>query len=144
MTKRVFEGCGFKLELAALLIITVVLQACSVFNPSSRSRTEASPTIARPLEVYQQLGFLAGPPDFPAVASFATMAGPQDSTFVVVAVSLPSSALRFQRDPQGFQAEYQIAVSFLVDTVTVKRLDRREKVRVASFAETGRTDESII
>jgi GWxTD domain-containing protein len=144
MNKRVFEGCRFKLKLLTLLTITATLPACAIFRPNSRSRTAASPTIARPLEVYQQLGFLAGPPDFPAVASFATMAGPQDSTFVVVAVSLPSSALRFQRDPAGFQAEYHIAVSFLRDTVTVKRMDRREKVRVANFAETGRTDESII
>src|SRR5262245_21187024 len=144
MNKRILEGGSFPLQLATLLTLTAALQACTGAGPNSRSRTPANPSIARPLEVYQQLGFLAGPPDFPAVASFATMAGPQDSTFVVVAVSLPSSALRFQRDPEGFHAEYHIAVSFLLDTVTIKQMDRREKVRVASFAETGRTDESII
>ncbi|MBI4409381.1 MAG: GWxTD domain-containing protein [Gemmatimonadetes bacterium] len=102
------------------------------------------PTVARPLEVYDQLGMLAGPQEFPGVASFATLAGPADSTYVLFGLSLPSSALRFQRDGQGFVAEYTVALTFLRDTVRVKRLDERQVVRVSSFAETSRTDESII
>ncbi|MGH7466540.1 MAG: GWxTD domain-containing protein [Longimicrobiales bacterium] len=125
------------------LFIATAWVGC-VSSPAGQSRTGESPAIARPLEIYQQLGFLAGPPEFPVVASFATMAGPLDSTFVLIGVSLPASALRFQRDGSGFRGEYQISVSFLIDSVTVKRVERRENVRVGSFAETGRVDESII
>jgi GWxTD domain-containing protein len=141
---RIEMTCRFALKVTALLTVTAVGQACAGSGKANQNAATGNAPIARPLEVYQQLGFLAGPPEFPAVASFATMAGPQDSTFVVVGVSLPSSALRFQRDQEGFHAEYHVVVSFLKDTTTVKRMDRREKVRVGSFAETGRTDESII
>ena len=90
------------------------------------------------------MGLIAGPPQFPVVASLSTLAGPADSTYVLVALSLPNSALRFQREGQGFFAEYTVSAAFQQDSATVGRLDRREVVRVGSFAETGRSDESIV
>lgn len=90
------------------------------------------------------MGLLAGPAHFPAVASLATLAGPGDSTWVVVSMSLPNSALRFQRDANGFLAEYSVSASFVQDSAEVRRLDAREGVRIGTFAETGRTDESIV
>ncbi|HEX2168406.1 MAG TPA: GWxTD domain-containing protein, partial [Longimicrobiales bacterium] len=100
---------------------------------------------SRPLEIYRDLGFLTGPAQFPAVASFATLAGPADSTYVLLGMSIPNSALRFQRDAEGFFAEYRIDVAFLdADSTAVKRVEARELVRVPTFAETGRTDESIV
>ncbi len=135
--------CALVFQIAPLLLSTSWLAACAG-KPANRPGTSRADAIARPLQVYQQLGFLAGPPEFPAVASFATMAGPRDSTFVLVGLSLPSSALRFQRNADGFVGEYHIVVSFLIDSVIVNRLERRENVRVGSFAETGRIDESII
>jgi GWxTD domain-containing protein len=128
---------------SAISLAGTVWMAC-LAAPAAPPRTGASPAVARPLEIYQQLGLLAGPPDFPVVASFTTVAGPRDSTFVLIGVSLPASALRFQRDATGFRGEYQIQISFLLDSLLVKRLDRRENVHVSSFAETGRVDESII
>ncbi|MGH7466114.1 MAG: GWxTD domain-containing protein, partial [Longimicrobiales bacterium] len=89
--------------------------------------------------------FMTGPGQFPVVASFATMAGPADSTYVLLSMSLPNSALRFQRDEHGFFAEYRMDVTFMnEDSVSVKRSEAREVVRVSTFAETGRTDESIV
>ena len=130
--------------MVVILLFGLLLQSACSRGPAGRPGAGSTPTIARPLEVYQQLGFLAGPPDFPAVASFSTMAGPRDSTFVLIAVSLPASALRFQRNADGFLGEYLVSVAFLIDSVPVKRIERRENVRVGSFAETGRLDESII
>ncbi|MEX2282423.1 MAG: GWxTD domain-containing protein [Gemmatimonadota bacterium] len=123
--------------------ILVVLTACGP-NPRRGAGVPRMMSIARPLEVYHQLGFMAGPPDFPGVASLATMAGPRDSTYVLFALSLPASALRFQRDADGFIGEYRVVISFLRDSVVIKRVEHRENVRVGSFAETGRTEESII
>src|SRR5690606_28882882 len=93
---------------------------------------------------YRQLGFLAGPSVFPAIASFSTMAGPADSTYVIFGLSLPANALRFQRDESGFMGEYRVQVTFSRDSQEVKRFEREEIVRVPTFAETGRTDESIV
>lgn len=100
---------------------------------------------SRPLEIYRSLGFMTGNVAFPVVASFSTMAGPTDSTYVLLAVSIPNSALRYQRDGAGFFAEYTIDVTFMNrDSSVVKKFNTREGVRLATFAETGRTDESVI
>jgi GWxTD domain-containing protein len=123
----------------------VVLAACSKASDGTRAPAPArNQTISRPLEIYRDLGFKAGPPQFPAVASFATMAGPADSTYVMLSLSMPSSALRFQRGTAGFAADYAVSLAFLQDTVTVRRLDEKQRVTVATFAETGRTDESVV
>lgn len=100
--------------------------------------------MARPLEVYRELGMLAGSGDYPAVASFATMAGPGDSTYVLFGLSLPNSALRFQRDESGFLGEYAVRITFSRDSVRVREVRRQEVVRIPSFAETGRTEESVV
>lgn len=100
--------------------------------------------LARPLEIYEQMGLLAGPPQFPAVAGLSTLAGPGDSTYVVLSMSMPNSALRFQRDGNGFLAEYGVVAVFLQDSVQAGRIDARENVRIGTFAETGRSDESIV
>jgi GWxTD domain-containing protein len=91
------------------------------------------------------MGLLAGPAQFPAVASFSTLAGPADSTYVMLAVSIPNSALRFQREGMGFYADYDVNVTFMdADSVPVRRAQGRETVRISTFSETGRTDESIV
>jgi GWxTD domain-containing protein len=101
--------------------------------------------LAGPLETYAELGFVAGPGHFPAIAGFSMLAGPADSTFILFGMSLPNTALRFQRDPAGFMAEYNVVLSFMTpDSQLVERVSRRETVRVPSFQETGRTDESIV
>jgi GWxTD domain-containing protein len=103
-----------------------------------------SGTISKPLEVYHQAGMLVGSPQFPIVASFATLAGPADSTFVLMGMSIPNAALRFQRDANGFFARYNVALTFSVDSVVARRAERRETVRVPGFAETSRLDESVV
>ena len=126
------------------LAAALALAACAGGGPG---RTPGSPrpqVLARPLEIYDQMGLIAGPPHFPVVASLSTLAGPADSSYVLLSMSLPNSALRFQRESAGFYAEYTVSASFLKDSVTVGRLDRRETVRVGSFAETGRAEESVV
>lgn len=100
--------------------------------------------VARPLEVYRKLGFIAGPAAFPAVANYATLAGPADSSLVILSLSLPNDALRFQRDANGFMAQYRVRVAFMQDSQAVRELQRVETVRVPTFAETGRSDESVV
>jgi GWxTD domain-containing protein len=127
-----------------VFILVLALVGCGGARAPGGAEPPGRGRVGRPLETYQQLGLLAGPAHFPAVASFGTIGGPTDSTYILLGVSLPSSALRFQREPAGFTAAYRVAATFLQDSQVVKRIDRTEIVRVPTFAETGRTDESIL
>ena len=130
------------------LLLVALLAACggSRQGPDGSPRPGREQSFSRPLEIYRELGFMAGPAQFPAVAGLSTLAGPADSTLVLLAVSVPNSALRFQRDgTAGFYAEYLLTLTFMDrDSVAVRQMDAREMVRIATFAETGRTDESIV
>jgi GWxTD domain-containing protein len=128
---------------AVLLLSMLMLAACGA--STGGSRTPRNETFSRPLEIYRDLGFMTGTGQFPVVASFATVAGPADSSYVLMAMSVPNSALRFQRDETGFFAEYSVDVAFMdPDSAVVQRWRGREIVRVSTFAETGRTDESVV
>jgi GWxTD domain-containing protein len=119
--------------------------ACShATQQNGRTLAPRDQGVARPLEIYRALGVHAGTASFPEIASLATMAGPADSTYVMLEMSLPSNALRFQRGPGGFAADYAVSLVVLKDTVTVRRLDEKQRVTVASFAETTRSDESVV
>lgn len=98
----------------------------------------------RPVEVYRQLGLMAGPDAFPAVAGLTVLAGPSDSALVLFGLSLPASALRFEREGSGFAAEYVVSLRFSGDDGAPTLVDRRERVRVSTFAETTRGDEAVV
>jgi GWxTD domain-containing protein len=134
---------AFALPLAAAALTATA--ACGGASGPERPTPSQTQPFARPLEIYRELGFMAGPGQFPAVASFSTIAGPADSTYLLLALSIPNSALRFQREGTGFQADYDVAISImLADSVPVRRAQGRESVRIPSFGETARTDESIV
>lgn len=127
------------------LVLTLCVGACSGGGGPGEPAPERAAAIARPLEVYEQLGLLTGTPDYPAVASFATMAGPGDSTYVLLGLSLPNSALRFQRErAEGFVSRYSVEATFTRDGQRVHQLTERATVRVREFDETDRTDESVV
>lgn len=99
---------------------------------------------ARPLEIYRDLDLITGSTDFPAVAALSTIAGPADSTFLLLGLSLPTSSLRFQRDGRGFAAHYMVSLQADRDGRREVQVDSRDTVRVPDFAQTGRTDESVV
>lgn len=114
----------------------------SVGGPGGQP-SQPSVRLARPLEVYRDLELITGSADFPAVATVATLAGPADSTRVLVGISLPAHVLRFQREDAGFAASYVVSLRAERDSQTV-RVHRQETVRVPDFAETSRTDETVL
>src|SRR5690606_41554499 len=101
---------------------------------------DRGPTFGRPLGSCRQLGLVAGTREFPVVASFSTFAGPADSTLVLFGLSLPNSALRFQRDGQGFTGEYTVTLTFKKDGEPVKRAERRDVVPGANLQAAGCTE----
>lgn len=125
-------------------LLVLCLGGCGGARGPDRPVPAEGGGILRPLQVYRQIGLLAGSEQFPAVASFATVAGPSDSTYVLFGLSLPNSALRFQREGDGFVGRYTVSLSFARDSQQVREITGRETVRVPSFAETGRTDESVV
>ncbi|MFW6201972.1 MAG: GWxTD domain-containing protein [Gemmatimonadota bacterium] len=128
-----------------ILASVVAAAACAgPAGPRGPTPVDDDAVIARPLDVYEQLGMLTGTPDYPAVASMSMMAGPADSTYVVLALSLPTSALRFQRDEDGFVSRYSVAATFSRDGEVAREVSRQSVVRVWDFEETSRSDESVI
>jgi GWxTD domain-containing protein len=122
--------------------------ACAPAGPPARAvpaeLAQAAEPVPNPLAVYRTLGYITGEPRFPAVGSFAYLPGPGDSTYTILTLSLPNSALRFRRDPPGFAARYRVEVTVGDSTAPVARLAETQEVRVRTFRETSRRDESIV
>lgn len=103
------------------------------------------PRLFDPTDLYREMGFLANAEPVPFVASVHFLAGPSpDTVFAVVGASLASNALSFRKAGSWFEARYLAEVVFEREGRALERVSANEVVRVASFAETLRADESII
>lgn len=103
------------------------------------------PRLFDPTDLYREMGFLAHAQPVPFVASVHFLAGPApDTVFAVVAASLASGALSFRKAGSWFEARYLAEVVFERAGTVLERVSANEVVRVASFAETLRADESVI
>ncbi len=136
------------LAFACLASACLALAACGPApapspDPAAGPAPEAEP-FPDPLGVYRDLGYIIGRQRFAAVGRFVFMPGPGDSTFAVLALSLPNSSLRFRRDPPGFVARYQVDVTVGDSMAPAARLDETQEVRVRTFRETSRRDESVL
>src|SRR5216117_2592976 len=96
-------------------------------------------------EVYRSMGFIVAGAPLPFVATIRYLAAAaSDSTLAVFALSLADHSLSFRRDGNEFVAQYHVEVVFGSDTSPVRQLVSDETVRVRSFQETLRADESVI
>lgn len=137
---------------AALTALIVFAGGCGSFQRVGRPDGPAGPGMALPrlfdaTSVYRSMGFLVGGSALPFIASVRYLAGPTaDSTLVLFSVSLTNTAITFQRRGNEFVAEYRVEAAFRTDSgvVPVRQIGRDEQVRVRTFQETLRTDESII
>lgn len=93
---------------------------------------------------YQRLGRLAAAEPLPFVGTVAFAAGPGDSVIASLGLSLENRALAFQREGNLFVARYRVGISFQQEGARSVDLTREEVVRVPSFKETLRADESIL
>jgi GWxTD domain-containing protein len=75
-------------------------------------------------------------------AYFATPS--PDSTLVVIGLSLPNKGLTFTRDQNGYAASYAVDIVLQNSKGIVAQGSDSELVRVPTFKEISRTDESII
>lgn len=91
------------------------------------------------------MGLVAGSGAIPFTASVSFLRAPSpDSTLTLVALSLPSRALGFAREGDRYAAAYVARLQLRQGATVVRTIEATEQVRVPTFRETSRTDESII
>ncbi len=106
-----------------------------------------SETLTQLLDVatyYRKLGRLAAGDPLPFIGSVAAVAGQGDTVQAIVGLSLENRALSFQKDKGGFQARYRVDIAFQPAAGRPVAAGQDEVVRVATFQETFRADESIL
>lgn len=111
-------------------------------QPAQRPGSTPMPLDA--VQTYRQMGLLADVGPVPYVGRVSFLAGPRDSSFVMLAISIASRALTFHREGDQYRAVYRIALELRHAGVVVKQATSNETVRVATFKETTRNDESVI
>jgi GWxTD domain-containing protein len=95
-------------------------------------------------QFYQRLGRLAAAEPLPFVGTVAFAAGPADSVIGVLGLSLENRALAFQREGNVFVSRYRVSIAFQREGASPVDLVREEVVRVPTFQETQRADESVL
>ena len=145
-------ACG-----AALLLLTWAA-ACATSQAdrlppgaTGESPPDAFAELSNPMATYEAMGFVTGVRDFNAIGRFAYLAGPADSTLVLFGISFANSALQFRRADTGYVARYRVTLDFRPEDgedgaqgAAPSQLSQVQEVRVGSFRETGRQEESII
>src|SRR5262245_63045585 len=134
--------------LLTAVAISAAVTACGQYRRVG-SETAPSPDVVLPgmfdlASAYHHMGFLAQGSPVPFVGAIRFLAGPTpDSTLAVFSASMANSALSFRRTATGFEASYRIEVSVGISG-RQQRISSTETVRVPSFQETQRSDESVI
>ncbi|HET6778090.1 MAG TPA: GWxTD domain-containing protein [Gemmatimonadales bacterium] len=134
-------------------LVTAVLLGAATLHCGSWRRvgTQDPPAPADQLtqlvnvpQYYQRLGRLAAGEPLPFVGTVAFAAGPGDSVITIIGVSLENRALAFQRENNAFVARYRVSISFQREGIRPVELTRDEIVRVRTFQETLRAEESVL
>jgi GWxTD domain-containing protein len=134
-----------------LVFSAVLLGAALGCGNWKRVGTQAAPAPSDQLtallntaQFYQRLGRLAAGDPLPFVGTVAFAGAPADSVVAVLGLSLENRVLAFQREGNVFAARYRVTISFQREGTRSVDLTREEVVRVPTFQETQRADESIL
>ncbi|MDB4911064.1 MAG: hypothetical protein JWO39_1887 [Gemmatimonadetes bacterium] len=98
-----------------------------------------------PSGFYRQLGMLAQSGSFPFVGQLRYLAGRSaDSTLALITLSFANRTLTFTGDGGGQRANYAVTIDVTQGATNIRHFDAHKIIRVASFHETQREDESVI
>jgi len=96
-------------------------------------------------DIYRQIGLLAAPNPLAFVGRLSSFASASaDTTLVLASLSIPSRALTFTREGDRYRASYEVKLILDRGGIEAANVNVMEIVRVGSFRETNRTDESVI
>ncbi len=136
-----------RLLISPLLLVTAIV-ACGPPPAISAPRDRGLPVSVTPgnaSEFYRQMGLLAAPPPISFVGKttfFATKS--PDTTLLLTSVSLPNRALTFAREGDRYSAPYEVHLRLARGDAEVGAVNALEVVRVGTFKEINRSDESVI
>ena len=105
---------------------------------------ESLTDVFNPNNAFEQMGRLTAPEPLPFVGHVAFADGPADSVIAVVGLSLENRSLTFQREGDTFVARYRVEIRLQQEGDPPIRLAREESIRVPTFQETLRNDESVL
>lgn len=124
------------------------LLACGSWGRPGSAPPQPGEALTQVLDLnsaYRKIGRLTGGPPTGFVADVAFLAGPGDSTVAVIAVSLENQNLAFQREGDYFVAHYRVVLSAQpVAEGKPVTLSRDQSIKVATFPETQRSEESVL
>jgi len=137
------------------VIVFGLLSACGGGNQRRPPRSPApeaqtarratTPTQPDAVRLYRQMGLLAEGGETPFVGSVSFLGGKTaDSTVLVMTVSVPTRALTFVRENDRYRASYSATLTLTRAPDAARRFETHHIVRVASFKETTRSDESVL
>lgn len=96
-------------------------------------------------ELYRRMGLVAAPNPLGFVGKISSFASSSaDTTLVLASISIPNRALTFTREGDRYRAPYEVKLTLDRGNVEAASINAMEIVRVGSFREINRTDESII
>ncbi|HEY8853313.1 MAG TPA: GWxTD domain-containing protein [Gemmatimonadaceae bacterium] len=96
-------------------------------------------------DIYRQMGLLAAPNPLAFVGRLSSFASASpDTTLVLASISIPNRALTFTREGDRYRAPYEVKLTLVRNGNEAANVNVMEIVRVGSFRETNRTDESVI
>ncbi len=142
--------------LCLLLATALVSTACASRPPvdadgrpaSQRERANEDLRTLASLNVsdtYKEMGLIAARGAIPFVARVAFFPDRNsDSTLVMVSMSLAPRYVAFAREDEQYAGGYTVRLDVRRGPNLVRQVEARETVRVATFRETSRTDESLI
>jgi GWxTD domain-containing protein len=142
--------------LAALLATLLLTSACAS-RPSvgadgrplpQSGRSDDPATAFQPVnvvELYKGMGLIAAQGSAPFVGRVAFLPDQSpDSTLVLVSLSFAPRSVAFAREGEQYAGRYTVRLDLRRGITLVRRLEATETVRVATFRETSRQDESVI
>jgi GWxTD domain-containing protein len=98
-----------------------------------------------PTAIYNQMGLIATGTPLSYVGKIAYFASRSpDTTMLLASLSIPNRMLSFIRDGETYRAPYEVHLRLVQNGTEVKSIDATEIVRVGTFKEVNRTDESVI
>lgn len=135
------------------IVGSLISTGCSSNSPASHAGAAPDPRVLPPAgdqapdisELYRQIGLIAAPNPVAFVGKISSFAGKNpDTTLLLVSISLPNRALTFSREGDRYRAPYEVNLSLNRGTSEAGSVNAMEIVRVGSFREINRSDESVI